>query len=453
MELADIERLSVGADSLGPHLVDHPSVRGAVVLATCNRLELYLDADLAASSEDDVLDHARATLAATSGVHIADVVATTRSFGRGDAIAHLIEVTCGLDSMVVGEREITGQVRRAHRAATEQGTSTGMLETAVRHALRAARRIAVDTDLARAGRSIVAVALDLAGAALERPGCRRTREQWDGATIAVPAAAWSGARALLLGTGAYAGASLTALRARGCCDVAVWSASGRAPAFADSHGCDALAPTDAALEDALVGADLVVSCRGRGTTTLDAALVRRAVERRATERGADVPSLAILDLALSPDVERTVHDLPGVVLVNLEAVRAHSPAAVIGEVGRAQRIVADAVAELTAHTAGRAMDGVVVALRTEVGVALERELTRLPQSGTVDAQDAAHALRRLAATLLHQPTVNAREAGRAGQGAEFVDALATVLGVDYSHLLPGDAHAAGAPILAEDRTR
>lgn len=434
IDLADVERLATGAEDLGPRLREHDAVRGAMVLSTCNRLELYLDA--VPGLEDDAAAHAREALAEHAGLTPREVGELTREFSRLEAVRHLFDVVSGLDSMVVGEREITGQVRRAIARARADAVSTPTIETAVQRALRASRKVAMATDLARSGRSVVSVALDLAAAVQERPGCRREAATWhDAEQIAVPGGDWSGARAVLVGTGAYAGATLAALRRAGCTDVSVWSGSDRAEGFAARHGCVALPAGDRdALAEATARADLLVTCRGTGGTTIDVALMRRALDLRG--RLEPKATLVVIDLALHADVAADVRHLPGLALLDLESVRKHSPAAIVGEVARAEQIVGEAVRDLTAEHAGRAMDDVVVAMRASAAQALEAELERLPRSGIVSADDAAQALRRLTARLLHEPTVLARAAGREGCGEEFVDALTAVSGTDYRHLLP-----------------
>lgn len=176
IDLADVERLSVGAPSLGPVLAADDAVRGAMVLATCNRLEIYLDT--APGSAPRAIAAARAALAALSRVPRRDVDRLTRALQDDEALHHLFDVASGLDSMVVGEREITGQVRRAIETSRRDGTSSTLLEIAVQRASRASRRVAVETDLARSGRSVVSVALDLAGQLLQRPGCPRDTATW-----------------------------------------------------------------------------------------------------------------------------------------------------------------------------------------------------------------------------------------------------------------------------------
>ncbi|WP_240646044.1 glutamyl-tRNA reductase [Georgenia sp. SYP-B2076] len=437
LDLADIERLSAGASDVGRQVVaDWPAVRGAVVLATCNRFELYLDAG---TDAEDAVRAAHQAVASTSGTDPAEVARLMRAQAGEPAVQHLFEVASGLDSMVVGEREITGQVRRALDAARAEGLTSPLLERTLQHATRTSRQVAVDTDLARAGRSVVAVALDLAAARVQAHACERHGGAWpqDPHASPVPHGSWAGRRALLVGTGSYAGASLAALRERGATDVAVWSASGRAHAFAESHGT-AEAPQD--LATALARTDLVVTCRGTGTPVLGVATVAEAVRAR-RERGETAP-LVLVDLALQHDIDPAAATLDGVVHVNLPTVREHAPAATVGEVARAREIVADGVRALADDGAERRMADAVVALRTTVEEAVAAEIARLPADGTMPAEDAARALRRLAARLVHTPTVRARAAGREGHGAEHLRALEQVLGVTVPG--PGDP-AAGAP--------
>lgn len=417
--LPDLTRLSAGAESAGPQLSAHPAVEGVVVLSTCNRVEIYLDAP----SVEPAIAAARAALADVSGTsrdHVASL--TTHAVGR-DVVQHVFEVAAGLDSMVVGEREVAGQLRRALQAARRAGTTSPLLEDVFQRASRASRRIAVSTDLAAAGRSIVSVALDLASARSARAGCPREVPAWEEADGPhLPTGTWAGARAVVLGTGAYAGATVAALRRRACGDIAVWSSSGRAEEFAGRHDVEAL-PVDG-LVAALASADLVVSCRGTGAPVVDVPTTSAALALRPPGPA----PLVIADLALRRDVAPAVADLPGVVVLDLETVRSHAPAATDGQVHRAQEIVGEELDEFLGRRAERAMDDVVVGMRDHVGSALEAELARLPMSGVVDAAQAAQALRRLAAKLLHEPTVAARTAGREGRGREFVEALAVVSG-------------------------
>lgn len=404
--LAAIERLSAaGPDRLRAALTDHAGaaagsldvtadcgISGAVVLATCNRLEVYLDAeDPAAAGEA-----ARHTVARVSGLAPEEVARLTVTLDGAEATRHLFEVASGLDSMVVGEREIAGQVRRALEQAREAGLTTPLLERTFQHASRTSREVAVTTDVTRAGASVASVALDLVGRPL------------------------TGARALLVGTGSYAGVVLAALRGRGAADVTVWSASGRAERFAESHDV----PATADLATALERADLVVTCRGTGAPILDAPTVAAARAGRPVE-----DELVVVDLALNRDVDPAVGRLGGVRLIDLTTVREHVPPATAAEVERAREIVAGGVRRLGEDLAGRAVDEAVVALRRRVEAAVAEEVSRLPAGGELPAEDAARALRRLAARLLHTPTVHARSAARQGRAVEHLQALEQVLGL------------------------
>ncbi|OYN89379.1 glutamyl-tRNA reductase [Parenemella sanctibonifatiensis] len=428
LDLADVERLSSGADDLPALLQQEPTINGAVVVATCNRLEIALDTD----EPIRAVRAAYQAVARSSGVHAAEV-AELLNAAEGDEVAlHLYEMTSGLASMVVGEREITGQVRRALRTAEAAGQLTAVLHRVFQGALKTARRVLVETDLHRAGRSVISVGLDLAAQVRAGHGCPRHAGQLWTAEDAVPEHQWGGARCLLVGTGAYAGTTLRALQQRGVTEVEVWSASGRAAGFVESH--QGVGPQLSVADDlaaALRRADVVVCCRGTGTPALTADILAPALSERTA-----VGPLVVVDMALSRDVDADAAALPGVIMVDLATVRRHAPAATLGEVERAQQVVQEGIDELQAIRAERSMDPVVVALRSQAARLLEGELARLPMAGEVSAEDAAHALRRLTAALLHEPTVLARAAGREGRGEDFAAALSMVTGLDSELATP-----------------
>jgi glutamyl-tRNA reductase len=394
LDLDALERLSTGSSSVGRVVVGSCGpVAGAVIISTCNRFELYLDVDapLSGDSVRHATRHVAELVAHASGV-TGDVAARSFTVRTGPEVTeHLFAVASGLDAMVVGEREIAGQVKRALAVAREQETTSKTLELLFQTASRTSKRVGTDTELGAAGRSVVALALDLA---------ERELPPWDGT------------RAVLIGTGSYAGASVAALRARGCDDIRVYSQSGRAEAFAESHGVQ---PVDS-LVDALADADLVVSCsgaRGRalagrpgpvvaepvdpvaepvGTRlpglvgehgpeaslghVLDAAALVRARER-AADRAGDEPEprpLVILDLALHRDVDPGVADVEGVLLFDLATLKAHAPAVAHDVVAQAQRIVDAAARRFEETRLGREADAAVIALLDEAEVRVAAEV-------------------------------------------------------------------------------
>ena len=377
-------------DGLADDLLATGAVRGVIVIPTCNRLEVLVEAD-----EHPHLD---AFIARRL-----DIPNAVRWEGR-EAITHIVRVAAGLDSLVVGEREVSGQVRRALTVAHNEHTSSPALSLIVKDALTVSRRIAHLTGLSSQGRSVVAAGLELAKDQVEADP-----RDW---------------RVLLVGTGAYAGATVTALRALGTQDMSVYSRSDRAGRFADGHD---LTPVNAdGLVAAMAEADLTVTCRGLGSPVLDLADIEAARERR---RDASGQPLVFLDLALMHDVPGEARDLEGVRLITMEDIRAQVPAAEAGQVHRAEQIVADGVADIEAELRQRAAVPAVKAVRDYITAALDDEMSRLPAGEQVSREEAEKALRRLAARLAHTPTIRAREAANGGRTREFADALEQVMGL------------------------
>jgi glutamyl-tRNA reductase len=400
LDLDALERLSTGSASVGRTVVSScEPVQGAVVISTCNRFELYLDVDVPLDGEGvrHATRHVARLVAEASGV-TPETAAESFTVRTGSEVpTHLFSVASGLDSMVVGEREIAGQVKRSLQVSRSEGTTSKTLELLFQTASRTSKRVGAHTTLGSTGRSLVKLGLDLAGESLPD---------------------WRVVRTVLIGTGSYAGASVAALRQRGSEDVRVYSRSGRAALFAESHDVVALDGDREALIEALAEADLVVSvsgARGRRTVAsldsgpeagargpeasieyvLDAASVARARLRAAAQSGdeAEGRPLVVLDLALHRDVDPGVADVEGVLLYDLQALKAHAPATARAVVDHARAIVQDAAREFEEHQVGREADAAVVALldeaeeraRTEIDAAVDRLRAELRERGEVDA--------------------------------------------------------------------
>ena len=404
LDLDVLERLSSDVHAVASELVGstaHRFVSGAVVLATCNRFELYLEVDDAADTPA-ARSAAAEAVADRSGYRVDQVAAHLRVRTGTDAAAHLFSVASGLDSMVVGEREIAGQVRRALTAARRDHTTTSGLESLFQAASRVSRLVESRTGLGATGRSVVGVALDIAERELPP---------------------WPDVRCVLIGTGSYAGASLAALKARGVGDVRVYSASGRAGAFAAARGVRSL-PASADLAAEVADVDLVVACSGAAGAVL-------GVDALAVARSAGSSSLTVVDLALRHDVDPGVRSLPGVRLVSLHTVAEHAPAE-HAAVRSAQEVVESAAEAYEAERRVREWNPAVVAERTRVLGGLEAALSAVPD----DARDerAERALRRRTRSALHGPTVRAREAARGGDAATYAAALAELASIPVPEL-------------------
>lgn len=394
-----LDRLERGADAVIDAIREQQAVTGSVVLATCNRFEAYLDVDL---EKVELRDHAAAGLIdLIAGA--ADVAADELHDGSqligGDAVAsHLFAVSSGLESVVVGEGEIAGQVRRAYTSARASGRVTPELERLFQGASRASRDVKNSTGLMSQGRSMVRLALDLAESRF---------------------ADWSAVRVLLVGTGRYAAASLAALRERGVTDASVWSRTGRAQAFALSHGITAV-PADG-LAAAVASADLVVTCTVSPGLVITHAIVSEAMadaEKR----------LLVVDLGLPRNVEPAVGDVERVELLDLETISLHAPLEELQATDSARELVGAAAAEFAAKSAERDIEPALVALRQHVFDQLDAEVAR---NASRDANgDIERALRHLVGVLLHTPSVRAHELARDGDAAAFVDGVAAVFGVE-----------------------
>ncbi|HEV7849032.1 MAG TPA: glutamyl-tRNA reductase [Mycetocola sp.] len=413
-----LERLSGGAESVAERITEHAEcVAGAVVISTCNRFEAYIDLDEPITAGQQVgVEAATAAISAASGIP-ADQLHSTWSVHTDEAAArHLFAVSAGLESVIVGEGEIAGQVRRSLETARKAGTTTSDLERLFQRASQTSRGVKNNTPLGRAGRSIVRLALDLAESRIID---------------------WSAVRVLLIGTGAYAGASLAALRDRGVTDVAVYSPSGRAAGFAASHAIRAIEADAFAREAA--EATIVVTCTTASGFVLDAALLN-AGRRESHESlppfehdgtpGCPVHTDAgqlVIDLGLPRNVDPDVAGVHGVDLLDLETIRIHAPLEELQATDHAHEIVDRAARKFAAVTDEQSLAPAVVALRRHAQELLESEIARVAPRDPDGV--AEQALRHMMGRLLHAPTVRARDLARAGDAQRYIDALDALFGL------------------------
>lgn len=369
-----LERLAAGAATVQRSLGEHDAVDGAIVLSTCNRFEVYVDTEhpdaIGMIAEAAGVDHAHLP---TAGVL------------RGEAVArHLFSVSAGLESVVVGEDEISGQVSRALLAARDEGAVSPTLEMLFQRATKTSRGVKARTAIGGAGRSLVRLALELSSSRI---------------------ADWAATRVLLVGTGQYAATTVVALRDRGAVDIAVHSPSGRAAAFAAKHGLRAHHD----LGGALAEADIVITCTSGNDPVVTAPLLQPAHRR------------LLVDLGLPRNIDPAVAGIEGIELLDLETISLHAPLEALHATDDARRIVGDAVSEFVADAA---VAPAVVALRGHVLDTLERELGRSGVTPEIES-----ALRHFAGVLLHGPSVRARELAAQGQAGDFAAGVEAVFGV------------------------
>ncbi|MCK6081154.1 glutamyl-tRNA reductase [Microbacterium sp. EYE_5] len=393
-----LERLSTVGDDLAERLSGvHDSVRGAVVLATCNRFEAYFDLaeDRDLASPIPAMDAAMEAISAAADMPYRDLRENV-DFAHGNQVAHhLFTVASGLDSVAVGEDEIAGQVRRALEAARERGLTTAPLEHLFQRATETSRTVKNTTRLGESGRSLVRLAVDLVTPRLDD---------------------WASARVLLVGTGRYAAAALAALRAVGAQDIRVHSRSGRQK-FANREHLVHVAREDYAAEAAI--ADVIVTC----TATTDVFALDGAAHAEA--RGGRTVPQVVIDLGLPRNVDPEVALLPGVDLLDLETIRLHAPVDEAATVGHAREIVQAAAQR---HAAARRVHEVapsVVDLRHFVQGLLDEELTRARRRG--DSPEVETALRHFSGVVMHHLIARGHTLASSGAGAAWADAVRTVL--------------------------
>lgn len=401
-----IVTLQAVSASIAQALLDTTTaVSGCVVLSTCNRFEIYCEISPASDAAEACSDALEA-VSYCSGLPLQDLQVLF-DYREGTAVAeHLFTVGCGLDSLVVGEREIAGQVRRALATAQAAGTTTGRLIRLFQETSRTAKEVGARTRLGSVGRSVASVALELAASRL-RP-----------ATLPELSV-------VLIGSGSYAACILDLLLRGRCSSVAVFSRSGRATAFAAARGVKAL--TAAELHAAIGQADIIIGCSGSGTR-IDATMI----EPRQNTR-----PLVVVDLAPNRDFDCAVADLTGIDLVTLETVRYAAPQADAAELQFARALISEAADRFFQQESVRAIDAAIVALRHHLQTVLDSEVERLRKRDgtTTSVEETTEALRRFVRQLLHTPAVRAREMAAAGRHEDYASALESLFGISVD-LIP-----------------
>ncbi|WP_405143615.1 glutamyl-tRNA reductase [Sphaerisporangium sp. NBC_01403] len=398
--VALLERVAVTGDALVKLLHDLRSdahVSEVMIVSTCNRVEVYADVDRFHAGVTAVTD----LLSDHSGVPQEQLTRHLYVHYEDRVVEHLFTMACGLDSMVVGEGQILGQVRQSLRLAQEQGTAGTVLNELAQQALRVGKRAHTETGIDRAGASLVGVGLTLA----ER--------------VLGPIA---GRRALVVGAGSMSALSAATLARAGVTDIVVANRTfERAARLAQTVGGRAVELAE--VERELPGADLVISCTGAGSVVIGTEMVARAVREK---------PLFLLDLALPHDVDPGVRTLPGVTLVDLESMQE----AGVGDQGQGggsddivavRSIVAAEVCEYLRAERAAKVTPTVVALRAKAADVVEAELgrlvTRVPEIDGRLRGEISQTVRRVVDKLLHEPTVRVKRLAASPAGDHYAEAL------------------------------
>lgn len=407
-----LERAAVGVDDV-PKLLDE-MLRGvhvseAVLLSTCNRIEVVAVVDAFHGGLADV----SAVLSRHAGMPLTELTGHVYVHYAGSAVQHLFAVASGLDSMVVGEAQILGQLRTAYAAAEDAGTVGRSLHELAQQALRVGKKVHTRTGIDGAGASVVSEALNDAAHAL-------------GGDLA-------GRRAVLVGAGAMGALAAAHLRRAGAAEIVVLNRSPeRAQRLAETtlgHGTPARAGTLDALPGALAAADLMIACTGAVGTVVERSTVASAV----MERGGR--PLAVCDLGLPRDVAPGVGDLPGVTVIDLIALQRRLAGGERGAaVAAAQELVAEEAQAYLAAQRSAEVTPTVTALRRRASDVIDAELLRLDHRlpGLDDGvrDEFTRSIRRVVDKLLHTPTVQVKRLAEGPDGDSYAAALRTLFELD-----------------------
>ncbi|HYX95904.1 MAG TPA: glutamyl-tRNA reductase [Geodermatophilus sp.] len=439
--VALLEQFAMGADDTVKalhELVGSDHVSEAIVLATCNRVEVFAEVDRFHGGVTDV----SRVLARQAGATVEELSPYVTVHYEDQAVAHLFTVAAGLDSMVVGETQVLGQLRNAYALAREQGTVGRAMHPVAQRALRVGKRVHSETGIDKAGASLVSVSLDRA-------------EERIGSLAARPV--------LVVGAGSMGALAATTLARRG----AAVTVSSRTPAHAQrlATSVEGRAADLADLPAEIAAADVLVTCTGARGIVIGTEVVAGAMRSRIGAARPDRP-LVVIDLALPRDVDPGVAALPGVHVVDLALLQgergadghAHASPVAADDVAAAHALIEAETALLRAERQAAAVAPTVSALRSQAAEVVDAELlrlsARLPDLDARARAEVSRTVRRVVDKLLHEPTVRVKELASAPGGVDYADALRALfgLGID-AEVIPARTNLAEAVTVDPDELR
>jgi glutamyl-tRNA reductase len=420
-------------------LLEREHVAEALLLSTCNRVEIYAVVTTFHGGLADITD----VLAHQSAIALDELSDHLYVHYAAAGVEHLFSVAAGLDSMVVGEPQILGQLRTAYAGAEQAGTIGRTLDEVVQQALRVGKRIHAETGIDSAGASVVSEALAAAADELSAGG----------------GAGLTGRRVLVLGAGAMGGLAAAQLRRARVAEIVLanrtQASAQRLAALCTAEGTPARAVGLDGVASALPGVDLVICCTGAIGAVIsvdqvtDAVGVTQATDAVGVNQVTDAgrAPLVVCDLGLPRNVEPGVGEVPGVILLDLGTVaqRLEQRGSGSNAVSAAQCLVSQEVRDYLAAQRAAEVTPTVAALRRRAAEVVDAELLRLegrlPALDTTVRDELARTVRRVVDKLLHAPTVRVKQLAEAGGGQAYADALRELFELD-----PQAAAAIAAPI-------
>ncbi len=388
-----LERVTIAPEHLGKAvagLAQRDNVREAVVLSTCNRTEVYVVAELFHGAYGDVRD----LLCELGDLSVDELTPHLYSQHDTSAITHLFEVAAGLDSAVLGESEILGQVRSAWETAQREGAARSALNALFRAALSTGKRARNETGIGRGTASISHAAVEM---------------------ITDMIGELSGKRVLVVGAGSMGEGVAVALHRAGGADILVANRTAeRGTSLAER--VDGVAVGLDRLSEAVAAADVIVAGTGADRTLLTRSLVEQA-------RGTSTRPLHVVDIGVPRNVDPAVAELAGVGLSNLDDLRDWADRGLSHRAAEAERvrsIVAQEVENHLLESTARQAAPLVASMHEAADRVRVRELERFASRiGELDdrQRDSIEALTKaIVAKLLHEPSVRLKSQAGTPQG-------------------------------------
>jgi glutamyl-tRNA reductase len=394
ISLPELERLESAGPALAAAIFSPASqvIEGGVLISTCNRLEVYLDTDEPELASAFITAKVREIAGVELGPRAKNLTGSL-------AIQHLFKVSAGLDSMIVGEAEIAGQVKRSFQEAQSGEHTSRIIEALFQRAASISKRVASETGLGASGRSLVATGLDLV---------QSSRENLDGD------------RALVIGTGAYARVSIAALERRGVKEIYIYSPSGRAEEFSESH--KTIPVTLDQLAKLVLEVDVIIACSGIHERIITKAML-----------ASRMTPVSVVDLSLGRDVEAEIAEIGAVKLIDLNVIYECAPREHYETVAAAEDLIDQAVEQFQQDLVARASDPLVRALRSHVQSAVSEEVARVKDKhGSDYAELVARSLQVVTKAIFHQPTISAKDHAVKGELDEYQRAIQILFGLEVS---------------------
>lgn len=379
------------------------NLRELVILSTCNRVELY------AISVGPNFDQLETLLRDTHNSHSPELTTASYKLLDEDAISHLMEVAAGLDSVVLGEPQILGQVTEAYMAARRVGSAGKILSRLFQAAIQAGKRARTETAIGHNPASIASVAIKLI-------------------SESVPDIAAS--RIMVLGAGEMAELAVESLRKRGAGKIVVVNRTvKKAQELADRWNGQA-----AALEmllEMLPEADIVITSTGAPHTIIHKSMVEKSMLERRGE-----PAV-FMDIAVPRDVDTDVNEVPGVRLFDMDTLSQHLQSSLAqrqAEIPHVKVILAEEHARFVEYMATLDLLPLIIELRRRVDAIREAEvdraIRRMPDLTPEDEQRIDALTKTIVQKILHNPTIRLREVAGSSHADDYADITRGLFGLD-----------------------